>query len=182
MLRIFDGLAVPTFEFLSNGSSLIDQGTRTFSDGGRVDWGRWTPGYTVLDGGVPTSTVGDFHYIFSENLTNPNLVTNPSGGLVGGVYGYVGGTQPTNFAGVPGVILPGETFLFVDFTQQFVDLRVGTLISGTTLIGRATGIIEAFITPDVGITGTILDPVLVNTGSSNTLRASGFLSAQRRLA
>lgn len=170
VLRVFDGLFTLTFEFLRNNSSLTDQGARTFSDGGRVDWGRWTPGYTVLDGGVPATTVGDFHYIFSENLTNPNLVTNPSGGLVGGTYGYVGGTQPTNFAGVPGVILPGNTSLSVDFTMQVVGLNVGTLINGTTLIGSASGPILDFITPDVGIAGNIL----LQDMSTNRLRASGF--------
>lgn len=173
VVRIFDGTFPLTFEFLSNNSSLTDQGARTFSDGGRVDWGRWTPGYTILDGGVPASTVGDFHYIFSENITDPNLVTNPNGGLVGGFYGYAGGTLPTNLAGVPGEILPSETFLFVDFTMQIVDLSVGTLINGTTLIGDASGSIQNFITPDVGIAGTIPNPVLAD-GSSNTLRASGF--------
>ena len=171
VLRIFDGLAALTFEFLSTNSSLTDQGAFISSDGGRVDWGRWTPGYTILDGGVPASTVGDFHYIFSENITDPNLVTNASGGLVGGVYGYAGGTQPTNFAGVPGVILPGQTFLSVDFTMQSVGLGVGTLINGTTLIGSASGSIQNFITPDVGIVG--IGPVLQDL-SSNTLRASGF--------
>ena len=171
VLRIFDGLVLPTFEFLSNNSSLTDQGAFISSDGGRVDWGRWTPGYTILDDGVPASTVGDFHYIFSENITDPNLVTNASGGLVGGTYGYAGGTQPTNFAGVPGAILPGQTFLSVDFTMQSVGLGVGTLINGTTLIGSASGSIQNFITPDVGIVG--IGPVLQDL-SSNRLRASGF--------
>lgn len=171
VLRIFDGATPPTFEFLSNNSSLSDQGTYTFSDGGRVDWGRWAPGYSVLDGGVPvTTTVGDFQYIFSQDITSQNLVLNPSGGLTGGVYGYVGGPAPSDFNGVTGRILPGNTSLNVNFTMQSVTLNVGTLINGVTLIGSATGVIADFINPNSAI---ISNPIEQMTNGT-IVKANGF--------
>ena len=61
LLAVFDGLSTPTFEFQSYISALTDQGSYTFVDGARVDWGRWTPGYLVFENGsqTPTSTIGD---------------------------------------------------------------------------------------------------------------------------
>ena len=146
VLRIFDGLTPPTFEFLSNSSSLTDQGSITFSDGGRVDWGRWLPGFSVIDGGIAASTVGDFQYIFSQNITPTASI--PLTGTA--LYSYVGGPAPADLNGVTGSIL-ASTSLNVDFAQQFVTFNVGTLINGVTLTGSASGSIAAFIDPNSAI-------------------------------
>ncbi len=152
VLRIFDGLTSPTFEFLSNGSSLSTSDPATtfvFNDGGIVNWGRWLPGFIVKDGGIVEQTLGDFQYIFSQNITSPSLVT--SGTLTGGLYGYVGGTSPANALGVTGTINPLNTFLSVDFGGQTAFFSVETSISGVTLSGSASGSIRDFINPLSGI-------------------------------
>lgn len=163
VLHIFDGLASPTFEFQSNSSALTDQGSFMFLDGSFIDWGRWIPGYAVLEAGSPQMTVGDFHYIFSDTITPTSLVTSP-GALTGGLYTYVGGTSPTDLNGVAGIINAGSTSLNVDFMAQTVNLNVSTTIGSTTLMGAASGTITNFIDPNVGIVGV----------SVTTLKANGL--------
>ena len=161
VLRIFDPAPPSSFEFRSNTSALIDQGGATLSDGGRVDWGRWVPGYVILNGGVPIPTVGDFHYIFSADITPPALVTTP-GALIGGTYTYLGGTAPTNLNGVAGIIInDSRTSLLVDFTAQNVNFNVATSINGVTLTGNAAGLIKDFIAPNIGINSMTTSPTVV---------------------
>ena len=165
VVRIFDPILTPSFEFLSNTATLIDRGSLKLSDGALVDWGRWQLGYLLFENGMPLSTVGDFHYIFSSDITPENLVRTP-GALTGGLYNYAGGTQPTNLNGVAGQIIPSGTSLFVDFVGQMVTFNVETLIQGVPLSGTAMGSITAFTTPDMSITTA--------PGSPNLVRATGF--------
>ena len=164
VLRIFDGES-PTFEFQSNNSSLTDQGSRTFNDGARVDWGRWVPGYTVLEGGVAVPTIGDFQYIFSRDITSVTFLE--SGTLTGTIgYGHAGGPQPTDLAGNLGMIDAASTALYVNFTDQFVTLSVGVTFGGPVLSGVAAGPIRAFIDPNGGI--------FSNPQSNTFLKANGL--------
>lgn len=164
VVRIFDPTVTPSFEFRSNTATLIDRGSLTLDDGAFVDWGRWQPGYLVLENGMQLSTIGDFHYIFSQDITPENLVRG--GTLTGGLYNHAGGTQPTNLNGVAGQIIPSGTSLFVDFVGQTVTFNVQTLIQDVPLSGTAMGSIITFTTPDMGITTA--------PGSPNLVRASGF--------
>lgn len=164
VVRIFDPTVTPSFEFRSNTATLIDRGSLTLDDGAFVDWGRWQPGYLVLENGMQLSTIGDFHYIFSQDITPENLVRSP-GALTGGLYNYAGGTQPTNLNGVAGEIIPSGTSLLVDFVGQVVTFNVETLIQNVPLSGSATGTITAFTTPDSSI---------MSAPGGNSVRATGF--------
>jgi len=156
LFYLFDGLSSPTFEFDSFMGALTDQGSYTTFEGSRVDWGRWLPGYLVFEGGVQFSTIGDFHYAVSTDITPLSFLT--SGTLTGNVvYNYVGGTSPTDLNGIPGTL--NTIGLNVDFTMQTVNLNVSTTVSATTLSGAAAGTISAFVDPGIGIvggTGTVL--------------------------
>ena len=162
VVRIFDPILTPSFEFLSNTATLIDRGSLKLDDGALVDWGRWQPGYLLFENGMQLSTVGDFHYIFSQDIT---VLTTPST-LTGGLYNFAGGTRPTNLNGVVGDIIPSGTSLLVDFAGQMVTFNVQTFIQNVPLSGTAMGSIMAFTTPDIGITTA--------PGSPNLVRATGF--------
>ena len=162
VVRIFDPTLTPSFEFRSNTATLIDRGSLKLSDGALVDWGRWQPGYILLESGAQLATAGDFHYIFSQDIT---VLTTPST-LTGGLYNYAGGTRPTNLNGVAGEIIASGTSLFVDFAGQMVTFNVETLIQNTPLSGTAMGTITAFTTPDSSIMSA--------AGSANMVRATGF--------
>lgn len=145
----FDGTFSPTVEFDKASSTLIDQGTYTFVDGGRADWGRWIPGFVFYDNGALNPTIGDFHYAFSQDITDPMIVL--SGTLMSGTYTYVGGTSPTDQNNIFGTILTANTSLDVNFTSQVVTFNVGTLINGVPLTGSAQGPLSSFIDTTTGI-------------------------------
>lgn len=154
VFHLFDGTASPTFEFFSNASALNSQGSYTFVDGARVDWGRWSaigmPSYAVFDNGVQQTTIGDFHYAVSTDITPISYLQ--SGALTGVIaYNYVGGTTPTDLAGSNAIF--NSAALSVDFTAQTVNLNVNVTAGSTPLNGTASGTLSAFVTPNVGISG-----------------------------
>ena len=149
LLYIFDGLSSPTFEFDSFMSALSNQGSFTYSDGSRVDWGRWAPGYLVFDNGTPVSSIGDFHYAVSTNITPLGAIS-----LTGAVsYNNIGGTSPTDLNGMPASL--NIISLGVDFSAQTVDLSINVTANSIPLGAAAMGApLADFVAPNVGITGS----------------------------
>ncbi len=138
VLSFYDGtVPILATSFSSNTSSLTNQGAVTTSDGARIDWGRWTPGYTVTPYGSPGFPVGDFQYIFSTNITPASFPT--SGALTGAItYNYVGGTAPTDSFGNAATL--NSATLSVNFTSQVVNMSVNVSTSGGgTLSGAGVG-------------------------------------------
>ena len=149
LLYLFDGLSAPTFEFDSFMSALTDQGSFTFNDGSRVDWGRWITGYLEFANGAQVSSIGDFHYAVSTNITSLSAIS-----LTGAVsYSNIGGTSPTDLNGMPASL--NIISLGVDFTMQTVDLSINVTANSIPLGAAAVGApLTAFVSPDVGITGS----------------------------
>ena len=79
-------------------------------------------------------------------------------------YGYVGGPFPTDLAGNPVAINNAGTFLSVDFMTQTIGAGVSVILNPTTIIsGLASGTIQDFITPNVGIISAPTDPIFLYT-------------------
>lgn len=82
-----------------------------------VNWGRWSDDYVITENGIPTTNMGDFHYIYSPNVTPDTVLQS----LTGTSYYYqiAGGTQPTDQNGATGTL----TTLSIDinFSTQVVE-------------------------------------------------------------
>ena len=172
VVHVFDGVSAPSFEFQRGTSALTDQGGfNLFADVGvRVDWGRWQPGFVILQGGVAVTSTGSFHYIYSSDITPIGLVATP-GALTGGMYTYVGGTSPTDLSGNLGTL--STAGLLVNFSTQMVTLNITTSINNAAgapvvLSGAASGGVLDFVSPNIGIAGTTGTP-----STATTLKAYG---------
>lgn len=172
VVHVLDGLSSPSFEFQRGASALTDQGGfNMFADVGvRVDWGRWQPGFVILQGGIAVTSTGSFHYIYSSDITPIGLVATP-GALTGGMYTYVGGTSPTDLSGNLGTL--STAGLLVNFSTQMVTLNITTAINNAAgapvaLSGAASGGILDFVSPNIGIAGTTGTP-----STATTLKAYG---------
>ncbi|MCW8982606.1 MAG: hypothetical protein OQK13_01035, partial [Gammaproteobacteria bacterium] len=124
-----------------------------------VNWGRWSGSYVITENGIPDTTMGDFHYIYSDNVTPAAVLQN----LTGVVYYYSPtGTAPTDQNGATGSL--NSLSMQIDFGSQTVtDLN----LSVTT---PATGTISAY-----SLSGPLSIPLNDLTGNGVAIDATnGF--------
>jgi hypothetical protein len=104
-----------------------------------VNWGRWSGSYIVSENGVASATMGDFHYIYSDNVTPAAALQS----LTGGYYRYSNGngTLPTDENGATGSVT--SIAVDIDFTNQNVtnvSMSVSTPSTGTITVNPSTTI------------------------------------------
>ncbi|MDO8349650.1 MAG: hypothetical protein Q7S94_00670 [Gallionella sp.] len=127
-----------TIQHVSGGYA--DQGSFTVGSD-TVSWGRWTAG-TVVNVQDRTSGVwqnnitlaGGAHAVVGSVATGP--VSLPTSGTY--TYNQVGGTSPTDQAGVAGTL--NSATLSANFTAQTVDVGVNVTAGGATLNAAATSV------------------------------------------
>ena len=127
-----------TIQHVSGGYA--DQGSFTVGSD-TVSWGRWTAG-TVVNVQDRTSEVwqnnitlaGGAHAVVGPIATGP--VSLPTSGTY--TYNQVGGTSPTDQAGVAGTL--NSATLSANFTAQTVDVGVNVTAGGATLNAAATSV------------------------------------------
>ncbi len=93
-----------------------------------VNWGRWDASYEFSINGVPQTTQGPLHYVYSDNITSPAQLAN-LGGLKTRVYTVVGGTLPTTISGQTvtlNSISMTADFVAAEITAYDISLTLGT--------------------------------------------------------
>jgi hypothetical protein len=78
-----------------------------------IQWGRWSGEIVRVEDGQLVNSLGDFHYMYSPNLTTPTQLAAITGAFS---YSYVGGTSPTDERGTVGRITSAS--VAVDFSNQ----------------------------------------------------------------
>jgi hypothetical protein len=154
----YDGDCNPC-AFISATGSLVAGSTGGDATIG-VNWGRWTGSYIVTENGVPATNMGDFHYIYSPNVTPDAMLQT----LTGTNYynNVAGGTQPTDQNGAVGTL--NWLNIDVNFSNQTVtnlDMSITT---------TATNTINAY-----SLSGPLAIPLNDLTGSGISIDATnGF--------
>lgn len=98
---------------LSIGSSALQEVGGVGGAGKGVNWGRWDGDYLITENGAVENTLGSLHFIYSPNTTPYSVVQNLTGFIT---YTKVGGTSPTDEAGVAGTL--NSAYVDVDFSNQ----------------------------------------------------------------
>ncbi|MDO6593522.1 FecR family protein [Neptuniibacter sp. 1_MG-2023] len=115
-----------------------------------VSWGRWASGYTVVENGGLTASLGSFHFMYSEDLTPASTITSKTGTLL---YRYDsmhgGATSPQDRTGALGTLTDyssvtgtdghtySGTYLLVNFgAQALTEVGIEAEVSGATYVLR----------------------------------------------
>ncbi|MBI5613054.1 MAG: FecR domain-containing protein [Gammaproteobacteria bacterium] len=94
--------------FVAGKAQLVEAGGH-----GDIRWGRWSGDSLRAEGGEVVNPLGNYHYMYSPNLTTPTQLAAITGSFT---YNYVGGTAPTDERGTVGRI--NSASVAVDFTKQ----------------------------------------------------------------
>lgn len=95
--------------FAAGNAQLAEAGAH----GGNILWGRWSGDVVRAESGELVNSLGQYHYMYSPNLTTPTQLAAITGAFA---YNYVGGTAPTDERGTAGRITSAS--VAVDFTKQ----------------------------------------------------------------
>lgn len=136
-----------------------------------MNWGRWSGSYVVTENGVPETAMGDFHYIYSPNVTPLSTLQSLTGSMTYNVYGN---TQPTDHQGGVGTL--SNMDIMFDFSNQEItdlDMSVSTPATGTiSASGSALSIpIDDFTGPN-GMDLNSTNGISVTTGYQGTINGS----------
>lgn len=110
-----------TFEFNAASAPLLQTGSLAVTDssfnpiGANIYWGRWGSGFTLVDSSMTQTPTGDFHYMWTDNLTPASTIANMTGTAY---YNPRGHTSPTDQNGLAGSL--NSAYINVDFGQQTV--------------------------------------------------------------
>ncbi len=123
----------------SGASGIADIGGNSFG----VNWGRWSDNYVFTENGAVVQTVGDLHFIFSNNVTKPAELAQLAalGGLTTSEsYTLLGNTTPTNAAGQAVSLV--QLNVVSDFVnQRIVSYQVGVQDQGANFAMQANDIL-----------------------------------------
>ncbi len=127
-----DGSVAAIADKTLGGGYAFVSGKGQLTDGGRlangIQWGRWSGETVRIEDGQLVSSLGDYHYMYSPNLTTPTQLAAITGSFS---YSYVGGTAPTDESGRVGRMTSAS--VAVDFSkQQITNYSVNLVIPGVT--------------------------------------------------
>ncbi|WP_339890569.1 FecR family protein [Neptuniibacter pectenicola] len=128
---------------------VVDQDKATLGTA-EVSWGRWASGYTVVENGGLTASLGSFHFMYSEDLTPASTITSKTGTLL---YRYDsthgGATSPQDRTGSTGTLTDyssvtgtdghtySGTYLLVNFgAQALTEVGIEAEVGGATYVLR----------------------------------------------
>lgn len=105
-----------------------------------VNWGRWNGEITALEDGAAIPSKNDFHFIYGENVTPRERLSELTGTSVIYTLANGGGTLPTNDQGAVATALPTIN-MDINFTaQQVTSYDVTANVAGLSYSASASAI------------------------------------------
>lgn len=156
------------FEFNANSAPLLQTGSIEVKDPANltplytVYWGRWGSGFSVVDNGVLQQSTGDFHYIWTSQVTTTTQLQALSANQMTGYYTNIGHTSPSDQNGTVGNL--NYMTMNVDFGAQTVQTDISiSMPNNINWIATGRGSLTAFL--DTSTSGSSGIPLLNNGGN-----------------
>ncbi len=165
------------FEFNANSAPLLQTGSIQVKDPTTltplytVYWGRWGSGFSVIDNGVQQQSTGDFHYIWTSQVTTTTQLQALAANQMTGYYTNIGHTLPTDQNGTTGNL--NYMTMNVDFGAQTVQTGISiSMPNNVNWVATGNGSLTQFLNANTsGNSGVALTTgrggnVTIQTGSS----------------
>ncbi len=161
------------FEFTANNAPLLQTGSIQVKDPTTltplytVYWGRWGSGFSVVDNGVLQQSVGDFHYIWTSQVTTSSQLQTLIANQMTGYYTNIGHTLPTDQNGTTGTL--NSMSLNVDFGAQTVQANISvSMPNNANWVATGNGSLTQFLDTNTSGSGGV--PLSTGSGGNVTIQ------------